>query len=92
MARRGCMSNECRRVIMLHALAEIRSILQIEENICIRRQTLSYARRGAWSLYISFQNYNIQEGTGKVIYKPSILDEEQLHLEQDRSRSHKSAI
>ena len=47
---------------------------------------------GAWSLYISFQNYNIQEGTGKVIYKPSIFDEEQLHLKQDRSRSHKSAV
>ena len=47
---------------------------------------------GAWSLYISFQNYNIQEGTGKVIYKPSIFDEEQLHLKQDCSRSHKSSI
>ena len=47
---------------------------------------------GAWLLYISFQNYNIQEGTGKVIYKPSILDEEQLHLKQNWSRSHKSAF
>ena len=47
---------------------------------------------GAWSLYISFQNYNIQEGTGKVIYKPSIFDEEQLHVKQDQSRSHKSAV
>ena len=47
---------------------------------------------GAWSLYISFQNYNIQEGIGKVIYKPSIFDEEHLHLKQDRSRSHKSAV
>ena len=37
MARRGCMSNECRRVITLHALAEIRSILQIKENISIWR-------------------------------------------------------
>ena len=37
----------------------------------------------AWLLYISFQNYNIQESTGKVIYKPSIFDEEQLHLKQD---------
>ena len=27
----------------------------------------------AWSLYISFQNYNIQEGIGKVIYKPVLL-------------------
>ena len=40
------MSNECQRVIMLHVLAEIRSILQIEENISIRRQTLTYAGRG----------------------------------------------
>ena len=46
MARQGCMSNECRRVITLHALAEIHSILQIEENISIRRQTLTYAGRG----------------------------------------------
>ena len=40
------MSNECQRVIMLHVLADIRSILQIEENISIRRQTLTYAGRG----------------------------------------------
>ena len=66
------MSNECQRIIMLHVPAEIRSILQIKENISIRRQTLTCAGR-AWSLYISFQNYNIQEGTGKVIYKPSIF-------------------
>ena len=66
------MSNECQRIIMQHAPVEIPSILQIKENISIRRQTLTYAG-GAWSLYISFQNYNIQEGTGKVIYKPSNL-------------------
>ena len=30
---------------MLHAPAEIRSILQIKENISIRRQTLTYAGR-----------------------------------------------
>ena len=36
-------------------------------------------QEGAWSLYISFQNHNTQEGTGKVIYKPSVLDEKQLH-------------
>ena len=65
--------------------------VQIKENISVRRQTLTYAGR-AWSLYISFQNYNIQEGTGKVIYQPSTFDEEQLHLKQDRSRSHKSAV
>ena len=47
---------------------------------------------GAWSLYISFQNYNVQEGTGKVIYKPSIFYEEQLHLKQDQSRSHESDV
>ena len=46
----------------------------------------------AWSLYISFQNYNTQEGTGKVIYKPSILDEKQLHFKQDRPTSNKSDI
>ena len=31
-------------------------------------------------------------GTGKVIYKPSIFDEEQLHLKQDQPKSHKSAV
>ena len=31
-------------------------------------------------------------GTGKFIYKPAIVDEMQLHLKQDRSRSHKSTI
>ena len=46
MARRGCMSNKCQRIIMLHALAKIRSILQIKENISIRRQALTYAGRG----------------------------------------------
>ena len=46
MARQGCMSNVCQRVITLHALAEICSILQIEENISIRRQILTYAGRG----------------------------------------------
>ena len=40
------MSNECWGVIMLHALSEIRGILQIEENISISRQTLAYAGRG----------------------------------------------
>ena len=46
MARQGCMSNKCQRIIMLHAPAEIRSILQIKENISIRHQTLTYAGRG----------------------------------------------
>ena len=46
MARRGCMSNECQIIITLHAPVEICSILQIKENISIRRQTLTYAGRG----------------------------------------------
>ena len=46
MARRGYMSNECQRIITLHAPAEIHSILQIKGNISIRRQTLTYAGRG----------------------------------------------
>ena len=46
MARQGCMSNECQRIITLHVSAEICSILQIKENISIRCQTLTYAGRG----------------------------------------------
>ena len=46
MARRGCMSNECQRIIMLHVPAEIRSILQIKEYTSITRQILTYAGRG----------------------------------------------
>ena len=69
MPRRGCMSNECQRIIMLHVPAEIRNLLQIKENISIRCQTLTYAGRGMVA-DISFENYNIQEDTGKVIYKP----------------------
>ena len=34
-----------------------------------------HTQKGAWSLYISFQNHDTQEGIGKFIYKPSILDE-----------------
>ena len=64
---------------MLHALTKIRRILQIEENISVSPQTLTYAGR-VWCLYIFF---NIQGGTSKVIYKPSILDEKQLHRKQD---------
>ena len=37
---------ECRRIITLHALTEIHRILQIEENIFISRQTLTYTGRG----------------------------------------------
>ena len=45
------MSNECRRVIMLHALTEIRRILLIEETISIGRQTLTYAGRGMVTIH-----------------------------------------
>ena len=76
---------------MLHALTEIHRILQIEENISVSCQTLAYTGSGM-SLYISFQNRNTQQGTGKFIYKPSILDEKQLHLKQNQSRSHKRTI
>ena len=40
------MSNECQSVIMLLALTEICKILQIEENMSISRQILTYAGRG----------------------------------------------
>ena len=40
------MSNECWRVITLHALTENREILQIEESISISRQALTYIGRG----------------------------------------------
>ena len=39
------MSNECQRLITLHALTDIHEILQIEESISISRQTLTYAGR-----------------------------------------------
>ena len=35
-------------------------------------------KKKAWSLYISFQNYNKQKDTGKFIYNPLILDNIQL--------------
>ena len=46
------MSNECQRIITLHAPAEIHSILQIKENISIRRQTLTYAGRGMVAVHL----------------------------------------
>ena len=70
------MSNECRRVITLHALTEI---CRIEENISISRQTLTYAGRDMVAVHF-FPDHNTQEGTCKVIYKPSVLDKKQLHL------------
>ena len=36
---------------MLHALTEIRRILQIEENISVSRQTLTYAGRGVVAVH-----------------------------------------
>ena len=35
-------------------------------------------KKGAWLLYIFFQIYNKQEGTGKFIYNLSIQDNKQL--------------
>ena len=40
------MSNDVRRVITLHALTEIRDILQIDKSISISCQTLTYLARG----------------------------------------------
>ena len=65
------MSNECRRVITLHALTEIN---RIEENISISHQRLTYAGRDMVAVHF-LPDHNTQEGTGKVIYKPSVLDE-----------------
>ena len=45
------MNNEFQRVIMLHALTEIRRILQMEENISISHQTLTYAGRGVIAVH-----------------------------------------
>ena len=33
-------------------------------------------QEGEWSLYISFHNHSTHAGTGKFIYKVSILDEQ----------------
>ena len=40
------MSNDVRRVVTLHALTEIRDILQIDKSISISCQTLTYLGRG----------------------------------------------
>ena len=69
------MSNECQRVITLHVLTGIRRILQIEENISISRQTLTYAGRGMVAVHFIPESQYPGRYTGKVIYKPSILDE-----------------
>ena len=62
------MSNECRRIITLHALTEIHGIL------------LTYAGRGMVAV-LSLIPRKVR--TGKVIYKPSVVDDKQLHLKQD---------
>ena len=85
---RDYISNECWRVITLHALIEICEILQIEKSISISRQTLTYVGRDTVTVHFLPES----QYPGKVIYKPSVLDEKQLHLKQDRSRSHKSAV
>ena len=46
-------------------------------------------KKEVWSLYIFFQNYNTQMGTGKFTYNALILDEKQLLLKWDQSGSHK---
>ena len=46
------MTNECRRVITLHALTEIHEILQIEENISISNQILTYVGRGMVAVHL----------------------------------------
>ena len=69
------MSNECWRVIILHALTEIHKVLQIEENISISHQTLRYTGKGMVAVHFLPESQFTQEGTGKVIHKPSVLDE-----------------
>ena len=45
----GCMSNECRRVIMLQCICT--AILQIGENICISCQTSMYTGIGVVAIH-----------------------------------------
>ena len=77
------MSNECWRVIMLHALTEIRRILQIEEYIPISCQSLTYAvtKKGHGCCTFSSRITIPRKVQVKLsTYKPSVLDEKQLHL------------
>ena len=67
------MSNEYRRVIMLHALTEICRILQIEENIPISCQTLTYTGRGMVAVHFLPESHYPERYTVKVIYKTSNL-------------------
>ena len=80
------MSNECRRVITLYALTEIRRILQIEENISISCQALTYTGRGMVAVHF------LPESQYTQVKLTLVLDEKQLDLKQDRPRSHKSAV
>ena len=56
----------------IHAVIEVHGRLQ-EENIPISHQALMYTQEGALLLYISFQNHNIQAGTGNFIYNSILL-------------------
>ena len=80
------MSNECWRAITLYALTEIRRILQIEENISISRQALTYTGRGMVAVHF------LPESQYTQVKLALVLDEKQLDLIQDRPRSHKSAV
>ena len=84
------MSNECQRVIILHAPTEIRKILQIEENISI----INIRRKGhdCCRGRCTFPSRTAISREVHTSTNPSILDEKQLHLKQDRLRSHKSVI
>ena len=49
-------------------------------------------KQGAWSLYISIKNHDMQTEKGKFIYKALTLPSKQLLLKCDQFQSHKSAI
>ena len=78
------MSNECQRVIMLHALTEICRIFLIEENIFISSQTLTYTGKGKIIVYFLPESLPRQIQATNFHYK--------LHLKQDQSRSHKTVV
>ena len=42
-----------------------------------------HMQEGVWLLYISFQNHNMQAGTGKFMYKAMIINEKQLLLKHN---------
>ena len=45
---------------------------------CIHFCKKKGTQEGEWSLYIFFHNHNCKGGTGKFIYRASILDSKQL--------------